>query len=71
MLQKDRALAAGCSDVRASVDWARGDSGHCACPAQSLNRRHQRIESKLTMRAETQNVVDEIKQSLGLLRRHL
>jgi hypothetical protein len=24
-----------------------------------------------TMRAETQNIVDDIKQSLGLLRRHL
>jgi hypothetical protein len=45
----------------------------CARLAQSLHRSYWRgsgAEGR-TMRAEIQNIVDEIKQSIGLLRRHL
>jgi hypothetical protein len=34
-------------------------------------RRSAEIVPRFSMRAETQNIVDEIKQSIGLLRRHL
>ena len=47
---------------------------HCADRAQWLNPRAGDASSTPRgeiMRAEIQNVVDEIKQSVGLLRRHL
>ena len=39
-------------------------------PADSDNNQKNRTELK-AMRAETQNIVDEIRQAITLLRRHL
>jgi hypothetical protein len=39
--------------------------------AYITSSRAQPFPQDQTMRAETQSVIDEIKQSLGLLRRHL
>jgi hypothetical protein len=45
---------------------------HCAASAQRLHRRRpERPSPSVAMRAETQRIVEEIKQSVGLLRRHL
>jgi hypothetical protein len=47
---------------------------HCVDRAQWLNPRERRCVEHacgVTMRAEVENIVDEIKQSVGLLRRHL
>ena len=47
---------------------------HCVDRAQWLNPRAGDASSTPrgeTMRAEVENIVDEIKQSVGLLRRHL
>jgi len=51
-----------------------GIGAHCVDRAQSLHPASGDAASTPrgdTMRAEIQNVVDEIKQSVGLLRRHL
>jgi len=40
----------------------------CCHPIVAISRSHRYIAS---MRAEIQTIVDEIKQSVGLLRRHL
>jgi hypothetical protein len=51
--------------------------GGCADPVASLNPRHLNqtdaaaAAMEFNMRAETQNLVEEIKQSVRLLRRHL
>jgi hypothetical protein len=34
-------------------------------------RREARTKNEFVMRAETQNLIDEIKQAISLLRRHL
>jgi hypothetical protein len=63
--------------VPAQADFI-DDPGHggCAGPVPSLNPRHMnqsplRRAMEFSMRAETQNLVEEIKQSVRLLRRHL
>jgi hypothetical protein len=51
-----------------------GIGAHCVDRAQSLHPASGDAASTPrgeTMRAEIQNIVDEIKQSVGLLRRHL
>jgi hypothetical protein len=51
-----------------------GLAAHCVVAAQSLHPPaavNRDRPQGLTMRAEIQNVVAEIKQSVGLLRRHL
>jgi hypothetical protein len=51
-----------------------GIGAHCVDRAQSLHPASgdaARTPRGKTMRAEIQNVIDEIKQSVGLLRRHL
>ena len=53
--------------------WSRRP--HCALqPARRYiraNRNGHSARSETTMRAEIESLVDEIKQSVGLLRRHL
>jgi hypothetical protein len=41
------------------------------CSAPVDDPRHSNQEEKPAMRAETENLVDEIKQGITLLRRHL
>jgi hypothetical protein len=42
-----------------------------SAPALSISRPHETASKKADMRAEIENVVDEIKQAISLLRRHL
>jgi hypothetical protein len=47
---------------------------HCTGGRQSLHpagTNESELHRQVTMRAETQKIVEEIKQSVGLLRRHL
>jgi hypothetical protein len=43
----------------------------CIKAEHRLNAGHTKISDLEHMRAEAENLVDEIKQSIGLLRRHL
>jgi hypothetical protein len=56
------------------LDWLtlpRRRRGSCAGNGQSLHPSGFESSTGIAMRAEIQTVVDEIKQSVGLLRRHL
>jgi hypothetical protein len=48
-----------------------GSRLHAACAVGYIPGSQKSNTSRLTMRAEIQKLVDEIKQSIGLLRRHL
>jgi hypothetical protein len=61
---EEAALLAGTGSGEAGLQ---GGSHGCACNVSSL---HPDLKGIL-MRAEIQAIVDEIKQSVGLLRRHL
>jgi hypothetical protein len=52
----------------AEVVTAAAEFSHCASPTELLN---QLRTGTGIMRAEIQTIVAEIKQSIGLLRRHL
>jgi hypothetical protein len=64
---------AASSSAIARLVKPRGEAAHCARCAQSLHPRIAELRPAPTvaMRAEIQNIVDEIKQSVALLRRHL
>jgi hypothetical protein len=55
----------------ASASQTGSSPADCIKAEHRLNAGHTKISDLEHMRAEAENLVDEIKQSVGLLRRHL
>jgi len=55
----------------ASASQTGSSLADCIKAKHRLNAGHTKISDLEYMRAEAENLVDEIKQSVGLLRRHL
>ncbi len=54
-----------------TAPFAPGPADFIEFPGGALHRRARPIKSLTIMRAEIETIVAEIKQSVGLLRRHL